>query len=146
MPGTRRSDTALRVAAVVRAIEADLPREWTVAEMAAVLGVSDGQLRRLVAEGVGATPRHLLCNLRLQAAARLLADPGLRVKEIRARVGIADASHFCRDFRDRYGTTPSEFRLSCHHAASESPAKQIARVMPPEDDDRLGQQMPDPAD
>lgn len=123
MPGTRRSDTALRVTAVVRAIEADLQREWSVAEMAAVLGVSDGQLRRLVAQGVGATPRHLLCNLKLQAAARLLADPGIRIKEIRARVGIADASHFCRDFRDRYGMTPTEFRLSCQQTASESSAK-----------------------
>lgn len=123
MPGTRRSDTALRVTAVVRAIEADLQREWSVAEMAAVLGVSDGQLRRLVAQGVGATPRHLLCNLKLQAAARLLADPGIRIKEIRARVGIADASHFCRDFRDRYGMTPTEFRLSCQRTASESSAK-----------------------
>jgi len=116
MPRTLRLDTALRVAAMVRAIEADLQRDWTVAEMAAVLGVSDGQLRRLVAEGLGATPRHLLCNLRLQAAARLLEDPAIRIKEIQARVGIADASHFCRDFRDRYGMTPSEFRASCHDA------------------------------
>lgn len=130
MPIARREDTAVRVSAVVRAIEADLQRDWTVAEMAAVLGVSDGQLRRLVAEGLDATPLHLLCNLRLQAAARLLADPGMRIKEIQARVGIADASHFCRDFRDRYGMTPSEFRFQCHHAASEVAAKQIVQVMP----------------
>lgn len=110
MPATRRSDTTTRVSAVVRAIEADLSRDWTVAEMAAVLGVSDGQLRRLVAEGVGATPRHLLCNVRPQAAARLLEDPAIRIKEVRARVGIADASHFARDFRDRFGRSPSEYR------------------------------------
>lgn len=110
MPATRKSDTATRVSAVVRAIEADLPHNWTVAEMAAVLGVSDGQLRRLIAEGMGATPRHLLCNVRLQAAARLLEDPAIRIKEVRARVGLADASHFARDFRDRFGTSPSEYR------------------------------------
>lgn len=146
MPTTRRSDTAARVAAVVRAIEADLPRDWTVAEMAAVLGVSDGQLRRLVADGVHATPRHLLCNVRLQAAARLLADPGMRIKEIRALVGLADASHFCRDFRDRFGMTPSEYRVSCQLDMNDEPAKPIPRVMPGEDDARLGQQMPDSAD
>ena len=73
MVKARSADTALRVSAVTRAIESDLQRDWSVADMAAVLGVSDGQLRRLVAEGAGATPRHLLCNLRLQAAARLLA-------------------------------------------------------------------------
>lgn len=146
MPATRRSDTAMRVAAVVRAIEADLSREWTVAEMAAVLGVSDGQLRRLVAEGVGATPRHLLCNARLQAAARLLADPAIRIKEVRARVGIADASHFCRDFHDRYGMSPSEYRLSCQLHTDELTAKPTVQVMPGAGDERLGQQMPDPAD
>ena len=58
MVKARSADTALRVSAVTRAIESDLQRDWSVADMAAVLGVSDGQLRRLVAEGVGATPRH----------------------------------------------------------------------------------------
>ena len=52
-----------------------------------------------------------LKNLRLTAAAVLLHDPGIRVKEIQARVGIADASHFCRDFRDRFGVSPSEYRF-----------------------------------
>ena len=58
----------------------------------------------------GATPRQLLCNMRLQAAARLLRDPGIRIKEIQARVGVADASHFCRDFRDRFGMSPTDTR------------------------------------
>jgi AraC-like DNA-binding protein len=78
--------------------------------MAAVLGVSDAQLRRLCVRAVGATPRQLLCNMRLQAAAVLLQNPAVRVKEIQARVGIADASHFCRDFRDRFGVSPTEYR------------------------------------
>lgn len=131
---------------MVRAIEADLRRDWTVGDMAAVLGVSDGQLRRLVAEGLDATPLHLLCNVRLQAAARLLEDPGIRIKEIQALVGIADASHFCRDFKDRYGMSPSEFRFHCLDAARERGAKESVRVMPLQGDERLGQQMPDPAD
>ncbi|MBY0496270.1 MAG: helix-turn-helix transcriptional regulator [Cyanobacteria bacterium] len=100
---------------MMRAIEADLQRPWTVAEMAAVLGVSDGQLRRLCSGVLGASPRQLLCNLRLQAAAVLLRDPGIRVKEIQARVGIADASHFCRDFRDRFGLSPTEYRYQSAH-------------------------------
>ena len=106
----RRESAGARVALLMRALRADLQRAWTVAEMANVLGVSDAQLRRLCASAVGATPRQLLCNMRLQAAALLLQDPGIRVKEIQARVGIADASHFCRDFRDRFGVSPTEYR------------------------------------
>jgi len=110
MSNARNSDKTLRLAAVVRAIEADLEHEWTVPEMAAVLGISAGQLRRVVKDTEGATPRQWLCNLRLERAARLLADTSLRIKEIQTRVGIADASHFARDFRDRFGASPSEYR------------------------------------
>jgi len=106
----RQDRAGLRMSALMRAIQADLQRAWTVADMAAVLGVSSAQLRRLSAEALGATPRQLLCNLRLQAAAVLLHDPGIRVKEIQARVGIVDASHFCRDFRERFGFSPTEYR------------------------------------
>lgn len=120
MPWTRRGDAADRVSAMIRAIEADLPHDWTVAEMAAQLGVSAAQLRRILLLAAGATPRQLLCNLRLEAAARLLADPGIRIKEIQARVGIADASHFCRDFRDRFGVSPSEFRHGLQASRTDS--------------------------
>ena len=106
----RRESAGVRMGAVMRAVQADLARPWTVADMAAVVGVSDAQLRRMSVTALGASPRQLLCNLRLTAAAVLLHDPGIRVKEIQARVGIADASHFCRDFRDRFGVSPSEYR------------------------------------
>jgi AraC-like DNA-binding protein len=105
-----RGNAGDRVALLMRALRKDLQRAWTVTEMATLLGVSDAQLRRLCARAVGATPRQLLCNMRLQAAALLLQDPSIRVKEIQARVGIADASHFCRDFRDRFGVSPTEYR------------------------------------
>lgn len=106
----RKDQPGVRIGALMRAVQADLPRPWTVAEMATLLGVTDGQLRRLCSSALGASPKQLLCNLRLQAAAVLLGDPAIRVKEIQARVGIADASHFCRDFRDRFGVSPTEYR------------------------------------
>ena len=106
----RQDRAGIRMAAVMRAVRADLARPWTVADMAAVVGVSDAQLRRMSVTALGASPRQLLCNLRLTAAAILLHDPAIRVKEIQSRVGIADASHFCRDFRDRFGVSPSEYR------------------------------------
>lgn len=104
-----------RVSIVVDRVRADLTHDWTVPEMAAVIGVSSSQLRRLFADQLGATPRQRLCNLRLEAAARLLADPGIRIKEVQMRVGISDASHFCRDFRERFGVSPSEYRESMLH-------------------------------
>jgi transcriptional regulator GlxA family with amidase domain len=99
-----------RVPALARAIANDLGRQWTVPEMAALLGITAGQLRRVVKQAENATPRQWLCNLRLEQAARMLVDPSVRIKEIQQRVGILDASHFARDFRDRFGTSPSEYR------------------------------------
>lgn len=117
----RRQDKAgVRIAALMRAIQLNLQRDWSVTEMAAVLGVSDAQLRRLCARALGASPRQLLCNIRLQSAAILLRDPSMRVKEIQARVGIADASHFCRDFRDRFGVSPTEYRYQVTHLRTDS--------------------------
>ena len=116
----RREDQGRRVGMLMGAIRADLPRAWTVSQMAAILGVSDTQLRRICARQLGATPRQLLCGIRLQAAALLLRDPGLRVKEIQAKVGITDASHFCRDFRDRFGVSPTEYRYQFTRVATDS--------------------------
>jgi len=110
MTRTQRLDVDPRVRALARAVELDFRRAWTVPEMAAVLGISAGQLRRIVKHAAGATPREWLCNLRLEQAARLLADPRLRIKEVQSQVGITDPSHFARDFRDRFGMCPTDFR------------------------------------
>ena len=110
MTRTERAEADPRVLALAKAVEDDLGRAWTVPDMAGLLGISASQLRRVVMDAEGATPRQWLCNLRLERAAHLLADPSLRIKEIQSRVGIADASHFARDFRDRFGTSPSEYR------------------------------------
>ena len=117
---TRHDKAGVRIAALMRAIQGNLQRDWTVTEMAAVLGVSGAQLRRLCAHVLGASPRQLLCNLRLESAAILLRDPAIRVKEVQARVGIGDASHFCRDFRERFGVSRSEFRYQLGSAPTDS--------------------------
>jgi AraC-like DNA-binding protein len=106
----RRTDAARRLSVVIDRVRADLAYQWTVSEMASVVGVTGSQLRRLSAETGRPSPRRLLADLRLATAAELLADPGVRVKEVTARVGIADGSHFCREFRRRYGMSPSEYR------------------------------------
>jgi AraC family transcriptional regulator of arabinose operon len=110
MARSRRDDSDERVSTVVGVVQRELQRAWTVEQMAAIIGVKDSQLRRLFVQTVGASPRQLLTRLRLEAAAELLKDPSLRVKEIIGRVGAGDASHFCRDFRKHYGVSPLHYR------------------------------------
>lgn len=137
-----------RLSIVVDRVRANLSHAWTVPEMAAVIGVSSSHLRRLFIENFGATPRQRLCNLRLETAARLLADPSMRIKEIQARVGIADASHFCRDFRERFGASPSEYRealLSCLRANSDVRADTALQMDTVDSDARRGLEKNDSA-
>jgi AraC-like DNA-binding protein len=110
MPRQRRTDAAERLTIVIDRVRADLARRWTVTDMASILGVTSGQLRRLLADEGHPPPRRLLTELRLSTAAALLSDPGVRVKEVAARIGIADGSHFCRAFKRRYGLSPIAFQ------------------------------------
>jgi len=54
--------------------------------------------------------------LRLEAARRRLEVTGAAVKEIAARCGFDDALHFSREYRNRYGVSPVEWR--CRHRAA----------------------------
>ena len=54
----RRQDRAgIRMGTVMRAVQADLARPWTVSEMAAVVGVSDAQVRRMSVAARETAPR-----------------------------------------------------------------------------------------
>ena len=84
----------------------------TAAAVAAGLGIGDRTLHRALA-GRGATFAERLAACRVDAARRLLADPRfdrLTVAEIGRRVGLLDASHFVRLFRQHAGLTPGTWR------------------------------------
>ncbi|WP_232475986.1 GlxA family transcriptional regulator [Flavisphingomonas formosensis] len=83
-----------------------LPRET----LAARAGVSIRQLERLFAAGVGRTIGQEYLRLRLEAALRLLRESDLSRIEIAVACGFADAGHFSRAFRARFGVTPTRAR------------------------------------
>jgi len=52
---------------------------------------------------------------RLEVCARILKDPlraASSVTQIACEYGFKSSAHFCRAFRERYGMTPSDFRLT----------------------------------
>jgi transcriptional regulator GlxA family with amidase domain len=46
----------------------------------------------------------------MEKAKELLERSLLSVKEVAGRVGVADMSHFVRDFEQRYGLAPLRYR------------------------------------
>jgi transcriptional regulator GlxA family with amidase domain len=101
---------AKRVKRVIEMMEGDPSKTFTLEKMAESVNLSAPYFCFLFKSITGMPPAKYLKSLRMQEAATLLTTTFLSVKEIVRRVGLADESHFVRDFKRHYGVTPSEFR------------------------------------
>ena len=109
----RHAVRAGRHAAVRQAIDAHYREDdFTARACAAMLGISERYVHELMADqGLGFSDA--VNRLRLDEAARLLAEPGncrCRIADIAFAVGFSDISYFNRLFRRRFGETPRDFR------------------------------------
>lgn len=81
----------------------------SLAELAALAGVSRFQLLRGFQRAVGVTPYAYLLQQRVRLAKRLLAA-GLTPADCAAEAGFADQSHLTRAFLRQFGVTPGRYR------------------------------------
>lgn len=80
--------------------------------IASELFISPRHLRMIFAE-YGETVTGFVRSQRLEAARIELCDPAqahLTISDIAASFGFSDGAHFTRTFKDRFGSTPSDFR------------------------------------
>ncbi len=68
-------------------------------------------ISRLIKKNTGFTFLELLMRRRFQKAVMLLLDTKLSVEEIVADIGYENQSYFYRQFKKRYGMTPSKYRI-----------------------------------
>ncbi len=82
---------------------------YRVKELAIRLGISPRQLRRRFRQELQCPPERWLLEERLRRAGSMLlaADS---VKEVAFALGFRHESQFCREFRARYGCTPSVWK------------------------------------
>jgi AraC-like DNA-binding protein len=86
------------------------PQLTTVTELVERSGLSTRPLQRLFRDYVGASPKWVIRQRRLQeAAVRLEQGERLRLADLAAELGYADHAHLSRDFRAATGRTPSAF-------------------------------------
>ena len=88
----------------------NLQHQWTVEEMASTVEVSIPHLQKVFKDSIGIPPITYLRELRLEKARELLEKGFQNITEIRHAVGIHNDSHFTRDFKQKYGVTPTEYR------------------------------------
>jgi AraC-like DNA-binding protein len=99
------------VAKAIRRLDAAPEVPTSLAELAALSGVSRFQLLRGFARDVGTTPHAYLVQRRVRLARRLLAA-GRPPAEAALQVGFADQSHMTRAFVRQFGITPGRYRAA----------------------------------
>lgn len=53
-------------------------------------------------------------HVRIENAARLLQDDGLRISDVAFQAGFSDSHHFTRIFKKKYVMTPTAYHESFH--------------------------------
>ena len=115
-----------RVTHVIERMEALLHHRVVVPELAAEVGLSPSRLAYLFRTHTGHTTAAYLQALRMERARILLERTTLSVREVMQQVGVADPSHFSRDFRNAHGLSPRAYRLQLRLAGP--PQRYIARA------------------
>ncbi len=99
-----------RVEQVTAHMRAHLGAALDHAVLERVSGLSTSRLQAVFREITGYPPLDYLRRLRVEEARRLLADARFSVKEVAARTGFRDTSHFSKVFRRIDGLSPAHFR------------------------------------
>lgn len=103
LPGTRPFQR------VVDALHSDLSREWRLAELASLSGLSPFHFQRAFKAAHGISPHQWRMALRLAEAKRRLAR-GEPAADVAAAVGLTDQAHLTRRFAGMYGVTPARYQ------------------------------------
>jgi AraC-like DNA-binding protein len=98
------------VGRAVRLLQNDPAQPWTVAGLAATVGVSRAALARRFHELVGEPPMTFLANWRMALAADLLREPGAVVGAVARQVGYTSPFTFSTAFKRVYGVAPRAYR------------------------------------
>jgi len=100
-----------RIELVITRIESDSVSNQDLKQLGALVNLSSSRLRHLFKQETGTTPTHYLKTLRVRKAELLLRTTFLSIKEVASKVGINSSSHFVREFKKMYGTTPTKYRV-----------------------------------
>ncbi len=103
-----------RFAGVLGLIARESTRPFSVAELAAVAGLSPSRFHAAFQQVFGISPMAYLRNHRLEQARLLLSASDLTVAQVAYRIGYRDPFHFSRHFKRRFGASPAAFRAAIH--------------------------------
>ncbi len=109
-PAWYRARTDDVVGPALELIHEEPARPWTVATLAAEVGVSRAGLARRFNTLVEQPPMAYLTSWRLTLAADLMREPDATVNSVSRKVGYGSAFAFSTAFKRLYGMSPQEYR------------------------------------
>ena len=132
-PGAAPVDSAQRIARrAAELIESgEMNKDQGVDQVAARLGVTSRQLRRVVRQEFGVSPVEMAQTQRLLIAKQLLTDSNLSIIGVAEASGFASVRRFNFLFRERYGRTPSEWRRPNRQATFHDSLQTTLAFRPP---------------
>ncbi len=86
--------------------------EFSVEQLCKLIFMSHSQLHRKLEALTGYSPNKFIRIVRLNKAKELLANPSLSIAGIALDCGYNDPGYFTRVFKQEYGVTPQEWRMS----------------------------------
>jgi AraC family transcriptional regulator of arabinose operon len=99
-----------RVQRVLDLIRQDFTAQHSLETLAQTVSLSSSRLCHLFKEEVGDTITNVLLSIRLGQAARLLEFTTESIQHIAEQVGFSSAFYFSRQFRQRFGMSPRDYR------------------------------------
>jgi transcriptional regulator GlxA family with amidase domain len=84
--------------------------EFTIADLASRVAMSERNFARVFAKETGHGPAEFIEIARVEFARRLLEEPNLPIKAVASRSGFRSDDHMRRAFRRRCGVSPGEYR------------------------------------
>ncbi|WP_054159862.1 helix-turn-helix transcriptional regulator [Rhizobium sp. AAP43] len=92
-------------------VAGDLATDWSTSRITSALGVSEATLRRKLAFS-GTSLTDIIADMRMTRAVGLLQATELPINQVALAVGYESASKFAARFRERFGLSPRDIRIS----------------------------------
>lgn len=106
----RKADKQARLQIMMKYIHDHYQEQISLAEIAAAVSISKSTALQIFQESIDSAPVSYLIRYRLMRAAELLCTTEKSVSAIAEETGFSSAGYFCRKFKQRYQSSPNEYR------------------------------------
>jgi transcriptional regulator GlxA family with amidase domain len=115
-----------RVLLIVKLLNDSCRTALGIDQLSTECNLSPSRVQHLFKQHTGTTLLHYFKEVRLLKARQLLETSFLTIKEISFNVGFSDLSHFVRDYKKRFGQTPTHTRQNVQLTSTSTKGQQIA--------------------